>query len=155
MPRARKVVVSPAASAKVTVPALPVVLPEEPETLPVTLPVRLPVTSPVKPPVAVAVPRTMVPPAKVRAFAECVAVTSPLLKSITAPEPRKRSDHPIKAEPRASVLSVSEISEVLIATEARLSSAVVAPPPPPATSAAQAHTSNVSFHFKIWVSAQP
>ena len=42
------------------------------------------------------------------------------------------SFHLISPVPKSSVISVSEIKAVLIATEARLSNAVVAPPPPPA-----------------------
>ena len=39
------------------------------------------------------------PPATVRALEECVKVTSPLLKLTTAPDAKKRSDHPKLEEP--------------------------------------------------------
>src|SRR3990167_3636163 len=83
---------------------------------------------PVKPPVAVAVPSATVPPVNVRVLAEWVRATS-LFQSITEPSPRNKSDQALAADPKASVLVVSDNREVLIATEARLSKAVVAPLP--------------------------
>lgn len=50
------------------------------------------------------------------------------MKAITHPLPRWRSLQAIAEVPRASVLSVSETSVVLIATEARFERAVFAPP---------------------------
>src|SRR3989338_6848080 len=67
-----------------------------------------------------------VPPATVNVLLAWVKVTSPLLKLMTAPDPKKRSDQPTVALPRASVLSVSLMREVLMATEARLERAALA-----------------------------
>src|SRR3989304_5438203 len=56
-----------------------------------------------------------VPPATAKVFAECVSVTSPLLKLTTAPEARNKSDHMTVAEPSgapsddAGVTSASKV----------------------------------------------
>ena len=91
------------------------------------VPETLPVIFPVSPPVAVAVPRAIVPPAKVRVSALWVKVKSAVegaeFQVITAPLPRNKSDQAIAEVPRASMLSVSETRVVFMATEAKYESA--------------------------------